>query len=69
MFHPHTFKFSDTFRPQGFVPLVKSADHRRIVSNADVFDFELDATEINELDQLDECTYFVCCPAFYPIYG
>ena len=32
----------------------------RIVSNADVFDFELDATEIDELDQLDECTYFVC---------
>ena len=51
----------DTFRVQGFVPLVKSADHGRIVSNADVFDFELEATEIEELDQLDECTYFVCC--------
>jgi hypothetical protein len=29
-----------------------------------VFDFELDATEIEELDQLDECTYFVAVPAF-----
>lgn len=41
---------------QGFVPLVKSAEHRRIVSNADVSDFELDASEIEGLDQLDECT-------------
>jgi diketogulonate reductase-like aldo/keto reductase len=57
-FHRHTF-FTDT--AQGFVPLVKSADRARIVSNADVFDFELDSTEITELDQLDECTYFVCC--------
>lgn len=58
--------FTDTFRAQGFVPLVKSADHRRIVSNADVFDFELDATEVEGLDQLDECTYLVA-PAFCPI--
>jgi diketogulonate reductase-like aldo/keto reductase len=65
-FHPHTFKFSQTLCAQGFVPLVKSADHRRIVSNADVFDFELDATEIEELDQLDECTYFVCCSGVLP---
>jgi len=39
---------------KGFVPLVKSADHARIVSNADVFDFELDSSEVRELDQLDE---------------
>lgn len=55
----HLHAFTDTFRAQGFVPLVKSADHRRIVSSADVFDFELDATEIEELDQRDECTFFV----------
>ncbi|KAF8485739.1 aldo-keto reductase [Russula ochroleuca] len=39
---------------KGFVPLVKSTDHTRIVSNSDVFDFELDSTEIAELDQLNE---------------
>ena len=48
---------TDMLRAQGFVPLVKSADRARIVSNADVFDFELDPTEIAELDHLDECTY------------
>jgi hypothetical protein len=47
---------------QGFVPLVKSADRTRIVSNANVFDFELDSTEITELDQLDECTYRLLFP-------
>ncbi|KAI0295898.1 aldo-keto reductase [Multifurca ochricompacta] len=39
---------------KGFVPLVKSADRVRIVSNANVFDFELDLTELAQLDQLDE---------------
>jgi hypothetical protein len=52
--------FTDTLRAQGFVPLVKSTDHTRIVSNSDVFDFELDSTEIAELDQLNECTYLCC---------
>ncbi|KAI0277524.1 NADP-dependent oxidoreductase domain-containing protein [Russula aff. rugulosa BPL654] len=33
---------------KGFASLVKYADHRRIVSNADVFDFGLDAIEIQE---------------------
>jgi diketogulonate reductase-like aldo/keto reductase len=39
------------------VPLVKSVDYTRIVSNADLFDFELDPAEVTELDQLDECAY------------
>jgi len=34
-----------------FVPLVKSVDHARIVANLDVFEFELDSTEVIELDQ------------------
>ena len=49
--------FTDMLRAQGFVPLVKSADRTRILSNADVFDFELDPTEMTELDRLDECTH------------
>lgn len=62
MFYPHAI-----LRAQGFVPLVKSADHTRIISNADVFDFELDSTEITELDQLDECTSSSSVvPAFSP---
>ena len=34
---------------------MKPADHARIVSNLDVFEFELDSTEVIELDQLDQC--------------
>ena len=36
---------------------MKSADHARIVSNVDVFDFELDSSEVGELDQLNECEF------------
>ncbi len=65
-FCPHVL--TDAFRTQGFVLLVKSVDRVRIVSNADVLDFELDFTKITELDQLDECVYAVVS-ALFPIYG
>ncbi|WVN87495.1 uncharacterized protein L203_102677 [Cryptococcus depauperatus CBS 7841] len=41
----------------GFVVIPKSVSQKRIVSNADLFDFELSVEEMKELDGLDE--YFV----------
>jgi len=39
---------------KGYVPLPKSISKQRIISNTDVFDFELTKEEISELDSLDE---------------
>ncbi|KAI0316743.1 aldo-keto reductase [Amylostereum chailletii] len=39
---------------KGFIPLVKSASHARIVANTEIFDFELTPEEIQHLDGLDE---------------
>lgn len=39
---------------QGFVIIPKSVSQKRIVSNAQIFDFELDQSEMKELDGLDE---------------
>jgi hypothetical protein len=41
-------------RLQGFIPLPKSSSKKRIVSNAELFDFELSADDIVHLDSLDE---------------
>ncbi len=45
---------------QGFVAIPKSAKKSRIESNLNVFDFELTAEEIAELDALDECVFLPC---------
>lgn len=55
---------------KGFVPLPKSDKESRIVENANVFGFELDATDMKKLDDLDLgeggegaiCPYNVHCP-------
>ncbi|KAF8824128.1 hypothetical protein HHX47_DHR9000556 [Lentinula edodes] len=39
---------------KGFVPLPKSATPSRIHSNAQVFDFELDADDMARIDALDQ---------------
>lgn len=39
---------------KGWVPLPKSDTPQRIVSNADVFDFELDEEDMRALDSLDQ---------------
>jgi diketogulonate reductase-like aldo/keto reductase len=39
---------------KGFVPLPKSDTPSRIVSNADVYGFELDSDDMAELDGLDQ---------------
>lgn len=39
---------------KGFVPLPKSDTPSRIVSNADVYGFELDADDMAKLDGLDQ---------------
>jgi diketogulonate reductase-like aldo/keto reductase len=39
---------------KGFVPLPKSATPARIQSNADLYDFSLDETDMEELDSLDK---------------
>ncbi|POY72576.1 hypothetical protein BMF94_4403 [Rhodotorula taiwanensis] len=39
---------------KGFVPLPKSDTPGRIQANADLFDFELDTSDMKELDALDE---------------
>ena len=38
---------------RGFVPLPKSANPARVVSNANVFDFEISAEDIAAVDALD----------------
>ena len=40
---------------QGFIAIPKSASKARIESNLRIYDFELAAKEIAELDELDEC--------------
>jgi len=37
-----------------FIPLPKSAQPSRVISNADVYDFELDQEDIAEIDKLDQ---------------
>ncbi|KAG6810126.1 hypothetical protein H0H92_013184 [Tricholoma furcatifolium] len=39
---------------KGYVPLPKSASKKRVVSNAQIFDFELTKNEVEELYALDE---------------
>jgi diketogulonate reductase-like aldo/keto reductase len=39
---------------KGWVPLPKSDTPQRIVSNADVYDFELDEEDMKALDGLDQ---------------
>ncbi|RDB25645.1 putative oxidoreductase C2F3.05c [Hypsizygus marmoreus] len=39
---------------KGYIPIPKSASHKRIVSNTQVFDFELTDEDIEALDGLDE---------------
>ena len=39
---------------QGYIPLPKSSLRERIVSNTQLFDFELSTEEIDNLDSLDE---------------
>ena len=39
---------------KGWTPLPKSETPSRIAANADVFDFNLDAAEMEKLDSLDE---------------
>jgi diketogulonate reductase-like aldo/keto reductase len=39
---------------KGWVPLPKSDTPERIVSNADVYGFELDKEDMEKLDQLDQ---------------
>ena len=43
-----------TVFPASFVPLPKSSQPERVVSNADVFDFELSAEDMAGLDALDK---------------
>ncbi|THH04434.1 hypothetical protein EW145_g5524 [Phellinidium pouzarii] len=38
----------------GFIPLPKSSSKERIISNADIYDFELTDDEMKSLDDLDE---------------
>ncbi|ORX40314.1 NADP-dependent oxidoreductase domain-containing protein [Kockovaella imperatae] len=38
---------------RGFIPLPKSDTRSRIIDNTDVFDFELNATQMSQLDSLD----------------
>jgi len=39
---------------RGFVPLPKSAQPTRVVSNADLYDFELDSSDMEEINGLDQ---------------
>ncbi|KAH8833232.1 Aldo/keto reductase [Flagelloscypha sp. PMI_526] len=39
---------------KGYIPLPKSASKSRIVSNTQIFDFEIESTEMQELDGLNE---------------
>jgi diketogulonate reductase-like aldo/keto reductase len=41
---------ADSYAQQGFVPLPKSATDARIVENADVYDFELSAEDMESLN-------------------
>jgi diketogulonate reductase-like aldo/keto reductase len=42
------------FAIQGYVPLPKSSNNERLVSNTQIFDFELQKEEVEHLDTLDE---------------
>lgn len=37
-----------------FIPLMRSSNFKRIKSNVDIFDFELDKTDMTDLDSLDK---------------
>ena len=39
----------------GFIPLPKSVKKERLISNSQVFDFDLSKDEMDKLSQLDEC--------------
>ena len=39
--------------PRSFIPLPKSAQPKRVESNADVYDFELSADDMAAIDALD----------------
>lgn len=40
---------------QGFICIPKSSKKERVISNANVYDFELSDEEMASLDSLDEC--------------
>ena len=54
--HHLTFRqyHADLIMCRSFVPLPKSSQHDRVVSNADVFDFELSPEDMAGLDALDK---------------
>jgi diketogulonate reductase-like aldo/keto reductase len=43
---------------QGYIPLPKSPSKARIVSNIQVFDFELSPEDMNHLDGLNEGQHY-----------
>ena len=45
---------------RGFVVLPKSATPRRIVANGEVFDFEIDAADMNRLEALKKKEHRIC---------
>lgn len=45
---------------QGFIPLPKSSHKRRIISNTQIYDFELQEEEVEYLDSLNEGWSSVC---------
>ena len=49
---------------QGYVAIPKSSSKKRIISNTNLFDFELDDQEMAQLDSLDEGTSEPSCRIF-----
>lgn len=52
--------------PQGYIPIPKSASKKRVISNTEVFDFNMTDDEIKGLDALDECE---CSIRSYPAFA
>ena len=50
------YSVADSFLCVRFVPLPKSAQPERVVSNANVYDFELSPADMEKIDALDEGT-------------
>lgn len=54
---PYEFEcIIDVFTSFSFSPLPKSSQPARVISNASVYDFELDAEEMARIDALDKGT-------------